>query len=241
MMNTGVLKELGLTDTEIKVYLALLESEQCLASSISKKADVERSVTYHILEKLMRKGLISYVIKENRKYFSAAEPKKLHDLIKEKENSLNELIPELNKIIKRSEEPLSIEVFRGKEGFKTVLDDLIKHKKPYYIIGYTGTGPKIASFWYIYWNKRRIKNKVWRYLLINKGDENMEALKYPLTKVKFLPSKTIQEKSSIIIYDDDKVLLFLPLIEFAGIRIKNRETHEAYKQYFDALWKLARK
>ena len=48
-MNTDILKEIGLTDTEIKVYIALLEQGESLASKISGKAEVERAVTYHIL------------------------------------------------------------------------------------------------------------------------------------------------------------------------------------------------
>src|SRR3989344_5764194 len=99
-MNTEILKELRLSNTEIKVYITLLELGPSLASKLSQKSKVERAVTYHILEKLIRKGLVSYVVRENRKYFSAAEPEKLKDLIKEKEASLNELIPELMKLKK---------------------------------------------------------------------------------------------------------------------------------------------
>ncbi len=241
-MNTEILKEMGLTETEIKVYVSLLEQGESLASKISEKANVERAVTYHILEKLIKKGIVSYVIKENRKYFSAAEPEKLKSLLREKEDLLNELIPELAKLKKSEEQPLSIEVFKGKEGFKTVMEDLIRDKKPYYIIGYTGKSPEISGFWYIHWNKRRVKNKVKRYLLIHKGDENIEALKYPLTEAKILPEQAVQEsKTSIIIYSENKVLLFLPLEEFAGIRIKNKEVHDSYKEYFNLLWKLAKK
>lgn len=241
-MNIEILKEIGLTETEVKIYINLLEIGPSLASIISKKANVERAVTYHILEKLIQKGIVSYVIKENRKYFNASEPEKLKDLLIEKEDLLNDLIPNLIKIRKPEEQPFSIEVFRGKEGFKTVMNDLIKDKKPYYIIGYTGKGPEIAEYWYIHWNNRRVKNKIRRYILLKKGQEDLEALKYPLTEIKTLPSEIIQEsKSSIIIYGEDKVLLFLPIEEFAGIRIKNKEIHESYKEYFNVLWKIAKK
>lgn len=237
-MNAEILKELGLTNTEIRVYLALLESGQSLASLLSKKSNVDRAVTYHVLEKLIRKGLVSYIIKENRKYFSACEPEKLKDLLREKENLLDDLIPELVKLKKNEESPLSIEVFRGKEGFKIVSEDLISQGKAYYVIGYTGKGPEIAKFWFIHWNKKRLKNKVCRYLLVHKGNEKLESLKYPLTKIKILPSRIIHEiRSSIAVYGTDRVLLFLPLQDFAGIRIKNKEIHDSYKEYFDMLWK----
>jgi sugar-specific transcriptional regulator TrmB len=240
-MDAEILRQIGLTGTEIKIYIALLESGSSLASAISKKADVERAVTYHILEKLIKKGIVSYVIKENRKYFSASEPSKLKDLLKEKEDLLNDLIPELIKIRKPEQQPFSIEVFRGKEGFKTVMEDLIKHKQPYFITGYTGKSPEIAEIWYNHWNKRRAKLKIWRYLLIHKDQKNLVALKYPLTKVRIMPSEAVESKSSIIVYGEDKVLLFLPIGEFAGIRIKNKEIHDSYKEYFNILWKKSKK
>src|SRR3989338_7576065 len=144
-MNTEVLADLGLTNTEIKVYLSLLELGPSLASVVSKKASVERAVTYHILEKLIRKGIVSYCIQENRKYFNALEPNHLKDLLAQKESLLNELIPDLIKLRKDEHMPLSVEVFRGKAGLKTVLDDIIRYRKPYYIIGYTGKASDIAG------------------------------------------------------------------------------------------------
>lgn len=239
-MNTEILKEIGMTNTEIKVYVAMLELGSSLASVISRKSNVERAVTYHTVEKLIRKGMASHIIRENRKYFSAADPEKLGDLHKDKEIILHEAIEELNRLKMASKETLSVEVFRGVEGFKTVLDDIIRGKKPYFIIGYTGRAPKISKFWYAHWQKRRIKNKIPRYVLVDKGNEKQDALKYSMTKIRIMSEKTITEpKTSTIVYGNDKVLLFLPLEEFAGIRIKNKEVHNSYKEYFDILWKSA--
>lgn len=241
-MNLKGLREVGLSEKEIKVYVGLLELGQSLASKISEKTEVERTVTYHILSKLIKKGLVSYVIKENRRYFTSLEPVKLRLLLKEKEELLNEDISNLIKLKPSDKSSLSVEVFSGKEGFKVVMEDLLAKNKPYFIIGYTGKSTEIAPFWYIHWNKRRVKNKIRRYLLIKKGDENLKSLRYPSTYVRIMPEKTIhQSKSSIIIYGEDKVLLFLPLSEFHGIRIKNKETYEAYKSYFDTLWKTAKR
>lgn len=236
-MNMEILKEIGLTNTEIKVYVALLQLGSSLASRISQSSKVERAVTYHILGKLIRKGVASYVIKENRKYFSAAEPEKLRNLLREKEDLLNDLIPELSKLEKTQEQSLSIEVFRGIEGYKTVVEDLIRDKKPYYIIGYAGKGAMISKFWYIHYQKRRIKRKIPRYLLVHQSKKDIDSLKYPMTRTRILPEKIIHEpKTATIIYGNDKVLLFLPLHEFAGIRIKNKEMHDSYRGYFDILW-----
>ena len=121
------------------------------------------------------------------------------------------------------------------------MNDILVEKKPYYILGYTGKGTQIAPFWYHHWNKRRVKQEIKRFLLIYEGNKSLEALRYPLSNIKILP--TTAEKSpltSTIIYDTDKVVIFLPLQEFTAIRIKNKETHASYKLYFDLLWKTAK-
>ena len=75
-------------------------------------------------------------------------------------------------------------------------------------------------------------------MLISNEQKDLSILKYPLTNARVMASTS--SKSSIIIYGDDKVLLFLPIEDFAGIMITNKETHVAYKVYFNLLWKQSK-
>jgi len=241
-MDTKILSDLGLTPTEIKVYLALLKIGQSTAPKIAVEANVERAVTYHILEKLIRKGIVSYINKENKRFFSASEPEKLGDLLKEKEEALNELIPDLNKLKQTSNPELLVEVFSGKDGLKTILNDFIADKNDYYIIGYTGISPRVLEHWFEHWNKRRIKFGVKRSILIREGDKKSPALHSPLTYVRVLSDKSLEKSTnSIVIYGKEKVCLFLPLKDFACIRLTSKEAHKSYKEYFDLLWKNSKK
>jgi len=235
------LKQLGLTNTEIKIYITLLELGPSLASAIAKKSLVNRAVTYHVLENLIKKGLVSYVIKENRKYFNAAEPKGLLAILKEKEETIKEIIPRLDALKKPPKERFIIEVFEGKEGFKTVMNDVLKEGKEYFILGFTGKGPEIAKYWYAHWQRRRIKKKILRKVLFPKSMKGTLFVKYPLTKAKFFP-ENYQTPASALIYGKDKVLIFLPLQkDFAGIRITNKKIFQSYKAYFNLLWEIAKK
>ena len=83
-MNTKILEKAGLTNNEIKVYLALLSLGSVSAGEIIKKSELHRAAVYDTLERLMDKGLVSYVIKANRKYFEAAMAKNLVEIIEKK-------------------------------------------------------------------------------------------------------------------------------------------------------------
>lgn len=245
-MNKKSLKNLGLTETEINIYLTLFELGSSLASKISKKANVERSLTYQILNSLVNRGLVSCVIKENIKYFNSVNPNKLLDLVEEEESKLQEqkqglrlMIKELKTLKIPETEVFNIEVYKGVEGFKTVMNDILKEKEDYFIIGYTARSTEIAKYWYAHWNNKRVKQKIKRYLLIPKIVKKEEALRFPLTVTKELPPKYIApSKSSTIVYGKDKVLIFLPMKkDFSGIIIKNKEIHNSYKDFFNILWK----
>ena len=59
-MNTKILEDLGLTKSEIKVYLALLELGSSSAGDILKKANIHNSV-FHFTIKLTCKGDKKYL------------------------------------------------------------------------------------------------------------------------------------------------------------------------------------
>ena len=73
-MDISALKEAGLTDGETRTYLALLEVGSSTIGPVLKKSGVNRSIIYRIIEKLIKKGLVSYITKEKTKYYQAAPP-----------------------------------------------------------------------------------------------------------------------------------------------------------------------
>ena len=98
-MNTETLEKAGLTKNEIKVYLALLEKGESTSGPLIKAIGINSSKVYESLERLQKKGLVSYVKKANKKYFQAAEPERLLDYIDEKKRQLDEEKEEMQKML----------------------------------------------------------------------------------------------------------------------------------------------
>jgi HTH-type transcriptional regulator, sugar sensing transcriptional regulator len=69
------LKELGLDDNEIKVYLACLSESGASVKEISKGSGLIRTTVYGVLQSLIYKGLVSELDKEGIKVFRAASPR----------------------------------------------------------------------------------------------------------------------------------------------------------------------
>jgi sugar-specific transcriptional regulator TrmB len=132
-MQTSDLELLGLNRSEAKVYLALLELGSATSGVITDKAQVSPSKIYWVLEKLLQKGLASYILKGKTKFYSAASPQKLSDYLEEerkkideREEALKDLLPELVELQKLAEEPQQAEIFVGfpamKNAYSTMYD-----------------------------------------------------------------------------------------------------------------------
>jgi sugar-specific transcriptional regulator TrmB len=125
-MITEILEIIGLTKSEIKVYLALLELGSSTTGPLVEKSHASSSKIYEILEKLIQKGLASFVIEAGTKYFEAAPPSRLLDYMKEKEDLLAKQRQELQHIIPAlelkqhySKNRSEATIFRGLKGVKT--------------------------------------------------------------------------------------------------------------------------
>ena len=82
------LRAFGLEGNEIKAYLALLDLHESTATKIAERTGLGRVHTYQIINRLIDKGLASYVVKNNVKYFSGADPLKLLNDLKSTQEKL---------------------------------------------------------------------------------------------------------------------------------------------------------
>lgn len=121
---------LGLTEGEAKVYVALLQTGSSTVGPIVKASSVASSNIYEILERLIEKGIVSFVIKSKTKYFQAAPPTNIGDYINKRKAELDRetelfqaILPDLKKIT--AEQSNYAEVFVGIKGLRTAYEKLL--------------------------------------------------------------------------------------------------------------------
>jgi len=124
-----ILQELGLSKGEISCYTALLETGSSKVGNILKRTGIPSSKIYEIFAKLAKKGLVSYIIKNNVRWYQASNPKVLIDYIEEKKKRVKEIISQL--ILKQKDlNRQSVEIFEGQKAIFTLFIDLIRDSKP---------------------------------------------------------------------------------------------------------------
>jgi sugar-specific transcriptional regulator TrmB len=234
------LKEFGLTDKEIKVYLACLKLGTALVQDIAKKAGTYRTYTYEILKSLKEKGLVSYVIRSGKQYFEVAKPEKLLNILKEKEQKIQKLMPQLQGLYKSAIEKPKIEVYEGTAGIKTVIDDLIKTGKDILVYGSTKNQLSLLHFYFPNYIKRRVKARIKIKVLTEKSKETKELRKRnkkELREMRFFP-KGIEFPTVTNIYGNKIAILSLEK-DLLGIIIEGENIAKTQRIIFNLLWKQA--
>src|SRR3989338_1381742 len=93
MTDTEILEDLGLTKTEVKVYLALLELGSSSAGKILEKSKLPNSTVHRDLNSLIVKGLISFILEGKRKVYQASNPENFFEFIADKKRRFENKLP----------------------------------------------------------------------------------------------------------------------------------------------------
>lgn len=130
-MIENILKQFGLTEKEIKIYLTLLPLGPSSVRKVAEESGINRGTTYDILKSLINQGLASYYHKDKKQYFSAEDPESLVQAVKNKQNSLRRLeekvtaaIPELKSLAKSGQKPV-VKFYQGARGIRNILQDVL--------------------------------------------------------------------------------------------------------------------
>jgi sugar-specific transcriptional regulator TrmB len=242
-----VLLKAGLTDKEAETYLTLLKLKEANANTLAKYVKVYRTNLYDVIDSLIRKGLVAYVIKNNKRIYLATNPVKLLDYINQKkkdledeEQKIKEIIPQLSEMhIPLDKRPI-VEVYEGMEGMRTVFNQAIKeylkNKKEIIAIGsHAEDCKRLDPIYYERHYKERAKYKIKSRYIIT---EDLKPIKNKLISWRTLP-KGYKSPTATYIYGN-KVSFWIFLDILTIIVVENEDLNKTYRDYFEFLWKLAK-
>jgi len=241
-MDASVLGELGLSKNEIAIYLALLEIGSSTASDISKKSKVHRTNVYDALNGLVKKGLAAHVERSQIKFYEAADPSNLMNIIKEKEFSVAKIIPELQLKKELAPSGSSVKIVEGIRAIRQLLEEYLESGENRDALGIpTIAVQKLGLGWMEEYHKRRqAKNIRLRHIYNEEAKERIKYLKnLQCTDVKYLP-KEFSSPVTTDICGEIVSLSFWEEKEPISIIIKNKQVADAYRRYFELMWHIAK-
>lgn len=251
-METGVLRELGLTEGEIKAYLTLLRLGSSAAGAVARESGISRSKIYLVLDKLEKKGMASHVEQRGVKYFQPVEPSKIRDYLKERKEKLENLEGDLERFLPRLEAfhkgagaGQTVSVYLGFKGMRVAHEHVylkLRRGDEYYALG----APSGRSWKGMerYWEKdhqRRAASAIKCKILFN-ADVDRSVLEdrngRPLCEARYMPIGMVTP-AEIEVFGDTTLIITIS-DEPVTVEIVSREISRSFKSYFDQFWKRSK-
>lgn len=246
-MYKELLKNIGLTENESKVYLSLLKLGLSTTSKIIQEAQISSGKIYEILDKLYKKSLISMTKIRGVKQFEATNPSALINYIVEKKNQLEEkeknlkkILPKLIKLQTDQANKTSINILLGEKSIRPLMIELFTNaKEKICAMGIRGTkNEKYNNFWWhITTEIAEKKKKKALYLFSENTSEYYKRHK----KLKQISTKWLDGITPTAIdIIDDKILIFSYEKELMCVHITSKPIADSFKSFFMGLWKVAK-
>jgi sugar-specific transcriptional regulator TrmB len=243
MNSSDVLREAGLSLNESKVYAALLGLGASSVQTLSIRARVHRRNTYDSLAKLVEKGLAREVFVKNERHYAPSSPQRVLDLLHEKTASIEAELPRMVAQFESKEESQQAYVYKGIQGFKSYLQDILDQKQTVYFIGAKAfwLDPRLQHFLPRFQAERKKRGIEFKHLFdYEVKTQKPEILKLVGGEYRFLP-KEYSSSTAVDIFGDY-------VVTFVGVRpgelpaepvqfvMKSRQLANGYRKFFQCMW-----
>ena len=249
-MNTEILSYFGLSRNDVRVYEALLRLGRSKTGPLIKEATIVSSRIYESLRILVDKGLVSYEVRNNIKYYQAEVPNQLVEEAEQKINTLKALSGEITHSPINHVDRNETNVFEGKHGFRMAFTQHTEGLREGERVGiiafsvrsFTGTGTRELRSFFTNLDKMMISKKSKGRLLTERRmgaileKDRIDAEIYDL---RFLPSGyfgpsaiNLSEKEVLLSVWGEKPIVF---------RIRNPTIVNSFWNNFEFLWGMGKK
>ncbi len=123
---TNMLKSLGLTDHEAKIYLAVLRRGKANVTDIAKESRINRTALYLYLDNLLKQDLLQKTFKGKRIYYIPKNPNKLLTILERRKTKAQEILPMLTQMYNTASEKPVVKFYEGKDGMRSIYREMTK-------------------------------------------------------------------------------------------------------------------
>lgn len=246
------LQRYGLNDTEIAVYICILENAHCKTADIQHLTGLVRTTIYYSLAELKTKGLLTESFQNNIKTYIANDPSSLSESLQSRINKQADLLSELESVgglfssihsVNNKTIESHIARFEGETAVKQAIEQAFRcNSKRWHVIAsydnFLRHTSKEYQQYYLSERKRRgvIAKTLW---------EPTDTFKTPnLNDIFFRNPRLLPEDfrgnfDSLVILYDDTTLIVQPYKQLTAHSIHDHSSTHLMRLLFMSLWKQA--
>ena len=237
------LKNIGFSDVEAAIYVALLELGRGSVSQIALRAKVNRTSGYHVLSSFVAKGLAIISGREPKQEFVAEPPRRLTRFIQrelERQKGLaartEALVPSLEAIYHHGDRP-RVRFFEGTKGLQDVYEDTLTSHEPIRAFASIEDMHKALPDYFPKYYERRARKGIHIRGIVPDSPTARERMKHnkeEMREAMLVPEKQFRFSPEINIYDNK--LMIASWREKLGIIIESQEIADAMKKVYELAW-----
>jgi HTH-type transcriptional regulator, sugar sensing transcriptional regulator len=247
-MKLDSLRQLDLTDRQIKVYHSLLKLGPASIRDVAADSGINRGSTYETLKQLAAKGIVSYFPQGRRRVFQAEDPERLMTLAESKQQALSQAMDQLRKdvipALKQSQSqnqfsPGNVRFYEGDDGVELVLRDILDSTAAKPETGYAVISTKTLRE-HLYrpfpnFTRQRVERGIKvRVLAVGEGGDEAE-----LAERKWLPAGEATDASYIAIYPPKVAMITLTEQNYPVVVIIDSSAIASTQMLlFNTLWQI---
>lgn len=242
-----ILKQLGLTQTEIKIYITGLNYYDISVNELVKQTGLNRTTIYHALGTLSKKALIAKKSNGNKLLFIMTKPDRIGNLLDEKisflkkqKEEVSALVPLLLHQLNQVEYKVNVSHYEGIEGVKLVIEDALYCKSRHWDViapidnFFSQFDPNYKKY---FMDTRRSRGLTTRSLWERKDSQKkLTAAQIKERNPRILPEVMFGKFRSVICIYDDKLLIINSLKEITAVLVQSKEIHDTILAVFEGLW-----
>lgn len=241
---TSTLESIGLAKNEARIYETLVREGEIGVGKIASVSKVHRRNVYDSLNRLIERGLVFERMTSTEHLYQATDPKKLLEIVEEKRAYVSKALPDLEKLYLAKEHEDDVIVYRGIEGWKSYLRDIIRIGVDVYTIGAKGLWQDDRFSHVMAQLSRESKRKGMRMHWLIDADSPQEYMNFLEEKFnveyRMLP-KGSESTVAIDVFGDHVVILSGitsdSLVEDRSVIVLiNPDTANAFRTWFKLLW-----
>lgn len=230
--------DIGLSEKEAQVYFGSLNKGPASITELAKASGIKRTSLYHVINSMIRKNIIRKELHGIKELYVANDPDNLLRVLKEKENNLSQIIPDLKALQKSNYNESIIRIYPDKKACKEVYLDLLKNVRPqdeYLVIGSANKMTKLYPEFFPEFLKTRSEMNLKVKMILESDPASLaRGKKYKNETNKFLKPGTNLTTNVVIL--PDRVWIHQLSEPMSGMLFFNPDIIALQRELFKLVW-----
>lgn len=236
------LQLLGLDDKEAKIYLAVLALGESTVLPIAKKAVIQRTYCYDILDSLVGKGFVNFIEKRGRRRFSAIRPKQIKHILSSRMKEFEQILPDLESLYQKAPQRPKLRFFEGREGVAMLYEEVLAEAKEAWFLGSMADWTKYFPDYIDYIKKQAAKGIKIKEMVRAHDKTNLQHTKFwkkGVQQTRLLP-KTADFQTDNLLWNNKFVSISYGADLYA-VAVESAEIAQTMRAIYEILWVQATK